>query len=184
MNLAASLLLCVVVAVPAYLWASSTGRERADTASQLAQRRDECLHLVDVGEARRYRPPTVTLVRLRGRRREAGRARGHGLPHDVGHRRALLLGGLALVAVVAHHEQADRGVSDVRGVVQDGAVPLDGVEVLGERLEVPRDPGLQRGQAHVLDVVQRPRDQLAVLGPARRDREPTVPRHHARDAVP
>ena len=139
---------------------------------------------MDVGEARRHRPPAVALVRLRGRRREARRARGHRLPHDVGHRRELVVGGVALVAVVAHHEEPDRGVADVRGEVEDAAVALDGVEVLGEGLEVPRDPGLQRGQAHVLDVVQRARDELAVLGPARRDREPAVAGDDARDAMP
>src|SRR5262249_39225367 len=48
----------------------------------------------------------------------------------------------------------------------------------------PRDAGLEGRQTHVLDVLERPTDQLAVLGPARGDREPTVAGDHARDAVP
>ena len=90
----------------------------------------------------------------------------------------------ALVPRVAHHEQPHRGVPDVRGVVEDGAVPLDRVEVLGERLEVPRDPGLERREAHVLDVLERAPDEAAVLRSARRDREPAVAGDDAGDAVP
>ena len=48
------------------------------------------------------------------------------------------------------------------------------VEVLGERLELPRDARGQRRGIHVLDVLERAHDHVAVLGPRRRDREAAV----------
>ena len=63
-------------------------------------------------------------------------------------------------------------------------MPLDGVEVLGKRLEVPRDPGLERRDVHVLDVLERVGEQVAVLGAARCDAEAAVARDHRGDAVP
>ena len=76
-------------------------------------------------------------------------------------------------------------MADVARVVEERAALLDRVEVLRERLEVvPRHAREQRVGRHVLDVLQRADEQLAVLGPHRRDREPAVAGDDARDAVP
>ena len=61
--------------------------------------------------------------------------------------------------------------------------PVDRREVLGEGGEVPRDAGRERGDVHVLDVLERAGDELAVLGARRRDREPAVAGDDGRDAV-
>ena len=107
----------------------------------------------------------------------------HRLAEDVLHARALFLGGGALVRVVTHHEQTQRGVPDVGGEVDADAVVGDRREVLGEGREVPRDAGGERGDVHVLDVLERAGDQLVVLGARRGDREPAVARDHGGDAV-
>ena len=73
---------------------------------------------------------------------------------------------------------------DVDGVVQRHAPTFHRVEVLGERLEVPRDPGGERRDVHVLDVLERVGEQIAVLGSARRDAEAAVPGDDRGDAVP
>ncbi len=74
---------------------------------------------------------------------------------------------------------------DVARVVEQRAAPLDRVEVLGERLEVgPGHAFEQRVGRHVLDVLERPDEQLAVLGADRRDREAAVAGDDRGDAVP
>ena len=74
-------------------------------------------------------------------------------------------------------------MADVGGEVEHRAVPLDGGEVLGEGLEVPRDAGGERRRVHVLDLLQRVGDELAVLGPGRGDGEPAVAGDDGGDAV-
>ena len=74
---------------------------------------------------------------------------------------------------------------DVARVVEERAALLDRVEVLRERLElVPRHAREERVGRHVLDVLQRADEQLAVLGPHRRDREAAVAGDDRRHAVP
>ena len=76
-------------------------------------------------------------------------------------------------------------MADVAGVVEEGAAPFDRVEVLRKRLEVvPRDAGEERVGRHVLDVLQRADEELAVLGTDRCDREPAVAGDDTRDPVP
>ena len=53
----------------------------------------------------------------------------------------------------------------------------------GKRGEVPRDARGERGDVHVLDVLERAGDELVVLGARRRDREPAVAGDHGGDAV-
>ena len=116
-------------------------------------------------------------------RREPGSAREQSLTEDGLHARDLLGRRHPLVRVVAHHEQPQRGVADVRRVVECHTVTLDRPEVLGERREVPRDARRERRDVHVLDVLERAGDDLAVLGAGRRDREAAVPRHDRGHAV-
>ena len=63
------------------------------------------------------------------------------------------------------------------------AAALDGREVLGEGREVPRDARGERRDVHVLDVLERAGDHVAVLGARRRDREAAVARDDGGDAV-
>ena len=49
--------------------------------------------------------------------------------------------------------------------------------------EVPLDAGLQRGDVHVLHLLERADDDAAVLGPGGDDREAAVPGHHGRHPV-
>ena len=74
-------------------------------------------------------------------------------------------------------------MADVRGEVDADAVVAHRREVLGEGGEVPRDAGGERGDVHVLDVLERAGDQLVVLGARRRDREPAVAGDDGGDAV-
>ena len=161
------------------------GEQRGDAFARVAQRLEQRHQLGQPGDAGRHRPPLIAVVRRRRRRRESGCAGRQRVGDHLLHGVDLVLGGVALVAVGAHDEQAHRGVADVARVVQERAARFDRVEVLREGLEVvPRNAGEQRVGRHVLDVLQRPHEQLAVFGPHRRDREPAVAGDDARDAVP
>ena len=161
------------------------GEQRDDALVRVAQRLEERAELVEVGDARRHRTTPVAVVRRRRGRREPGRARVHRFGDHPLHPADLVVGRGALVARLAHHEEAHRGVPDVARVVEERAALLDRVEVLREGLEVvPRHALEERVGRHVLDVLQRADEQLAVLGPHRRDREAAVAGDHRRDAVP
>ncbi len=142
--------------------------------------------LSEPGDARGNRAATVAVVRRRRRRREPGRARvervGNHLLHRRGSRRRSLR---ARSRRFAHHVQPHRGVPDVARVVEERAPLLDRVEVLRERLEaLPRHAREQRVGRHVLDMLQRAHEELAVLGPHGRDREAAVACDDTRHAVP
>ncbi len=123
-----------------------------------------------------------------GRRRargETGRTCLDGHVDDPAHLLQLGPGGGTLVGIVAHHEQAHRGVTDIAAVVQADSVALHRIEVVGERLEaIPRHTRLEGVEAHVLDVLQRAGDQLDAGRPLdRRDGEAAVAGNHRRDTV-
>ena len=74
-------------------------------------------------------------------------------------------------------------MADVGGEVDADAVVADRREVLGEAGEVPRDAGRERGDVHVLDVLERAGDEVVVLDARRRDREAAVAGDDGGDAV-
>ena len=84
---------------------------------------------------------------------------------------------------VAHHEQPQRGVTDVRVEVEHRAAPLDRRQVLGERLEVPRDACVEVSTFMSSTFSRVARSRCAVLGPRRREREAAVARDDGRHAV-
>jgi hypothetical protein len=88
---------------------------------------------------------------------EARRSRFQRLTEHRLHLCCLVVGSGALVGGVAHHEQSECGVPDVRGEVHRGAVALDGREVLRERGEVPVHQDLALALARHLK-------RLAVVG--------------------
>ena len=84
------------------------------------------------------------------------------------------VGGGALRRVVAEHERPHRGVADERGHVGHHAAPLQRVEILRIGLEVPAHARPQRLERHALDVGEVAQREVAIVGPARGDREAAV----------
>ena len=72
-------------------------------------------------------------------RRESGRACMHRLDDEVRHPPHLVLDRDPARCIATHHVDAQSRVTDVRREVQRATVAGDGLEVLRERLEVPRD---------------------------------------------
>ena len=62
-------------------------------------------------------------------------------------------------------------------------VAVERLEVIAEAAPTPGDAGLERGQGHALDPRHHPPEVVGVFGDDRREREPAVAGHHARDAV-
>jgi len=62
----------------------------------------------------------------------------------------------------------------------------DRVEILREGLEAPvlAHAGLERGDAHALDLLERADDEVAMGAARRRDAEAAIAYHHRGDAVP
>ncbi len=151
---------------------------RATARAANAARRGRRRATEPVGRGRRCASATTTL-RNRPRRAAIASAITCCILTD------LVVGRGAFVARFAHDEDAHRGVPDVAREVDQRAPRLDRVEVLREGLElVPRHAREQRVGRHVLDVLQRAHEQLAVLGPHGRDREAAVAGDDRRDAVP
>ena len=71
--------------------------------------------------------------------------------------------GLLFERPLPHGPGAQRRVADVRGEVDALREALDGVEVLGERLETPVDAGGERGRIDVLRAFEVANDER-VLG--------------------
>jgi hypothetical protein len=106
----------------------------------------------------------------------------HRVADDRLHLRDLARGRLAARGVGAHHVGAHGGVADVGGDVGDAAAPAQLPHVVGEGLEAPVDAGAQGVDRHAFDLREVPHRQLAVGGPARRDREAAVADHRRRHA--
>ena len=70
-------------------------------------------------------------------------------------------------------------MADQEADVDRGAVLVDAVEVLAERMPVPRDPQLEGLERHALDLDHHPLEVLTVgLVAERCEREPAVPGDH------
>lgn len=115
---------------------------------------------------------------------EAHRAGQHRLDDQVPHAAHLGPRRPSLGRLVAQHVEPKRRVADHGADVEALGAAVQGGEVVREGLEGPRDTGLQRLERHALDVLQRAGDEVAMLGPGRRDPEPAVPRDDGRDPVP
>src|SRR6185437_15904102 len=76
--------------------------------------------------------------------------------------------------------------SRTRARMRATAAPLDGVEISRKALEAPvaAHTGLERGDAHALDLFQRARDEAAMRGMGRCDAEAAIAHDDRRDAVP
>ena len=135
-----------------------------DAAAGLAHRADERHQLVLAGEAGAERQAVAGAV---GVRPAGGEPDGAGLDaglHGGGHGHQLL-GGRELHrvgAALTHHVGPQRGVRDVRADVDGVLAPGQRVEVVGERLPVPREALGQRRAGDVLDALEHA-DQPVVL---------------------
>ena len=97
---------------------------------------------------------------------QSGRPGRHGLGHHPGHRVDLVVGRLVLVGPLAHHPGAHGRMADAGGVVDRLGHGVDGVEVLGERLEVPVDAGRHGGRGNVLGPFDAAHHQIPGPWPA------------------
>ena len=156
--------------------------QHVDAAAAFAHRADERRHLGIARQPRRHRQAAFAVVR---RARAAGEADGavrHRVANDRLHLRDLGGARLAPRRVVAHHVGSHRGMADVGGDVGDAAARAQLRHVLAEGLEAPVDAGAQRVDRHAFDLGEVPHRQLAIGGPARRDREAAVADHRRRHA--
>ncbi len=157
-------------------------REHVDAAAAFAHRADERRHLGIARQPRRHRQAAFAVVR---RARAAGEADGavrHRIANDRLHLRDLGGSRLAARRVVAHHVGSHRRMADVGGDVGDAAAGAQLRHVLAEALEAPVDAGAQRVDRHAFDLGEVPHRDLAIGGPARRDREAAVADHRRRHA--
>ncbi len=99
------------------------------------------------------------------------------------HLRHLTVARLAADRVLAHDDAPERGMTTEEPGIHGDAVLLDAIEVVGERLPVPRHTLLQCRQRDAFDPRHQARQVVDVLVAAGREREPAVPAEHGRDAV-
>ena len=156
--------------------------QHVDAATAVTHRGDERLHFAVVGQARRHRQPTLTVVRGRRAAGKADGARLHRLADDGLHLRDLGRGGGARRRVVAHHVGANAAMSDVGGDVDRAPFAPKLRHVFGECLEFPRNALPQYVQRHAFDLREIAHRDVAVLRLARRDGESAIADHRRRDA--
>ena len=151
---------------------------RHNAPAFLAQHADEGLELITGGESAgngQAVSPAVGHGKAGG---QTGRPGVDGLGHHLHHAGHLVVGGRPLIGLVAHHEQSQGGVADVGPKVEGDAPVGNGVQILGERLEVPGDALGQAVHVHVFDVFQRAGDEVLVAGPGGRYRKAAVAGDH------
>ena len=147
------------------------------------QRSGQPQELVARRGARRHRVAVAVVVRGRLRGREAHRARVERVVQQALHLNDLLVGGGLADRVGAHHDAPERRVPGEEAGVDRGAARLDPLEVVAERLPVPRQALLQRRERDALDPGHQPRQIVDVLVGGGREREPAVAAEHGGDAV-
>ena len=77
-------------------------------------------------------------------------------------------------AAVAHHVGAQSCVRHVRGEVEGVRLGVERVEILGERLPVPRQPLGQRGPGDVLDALEQTDEPVVAIDVRRGEPDPAV----------
>ena len=118
---------------------------------------------------------------LLARHAKAERAGLHALADDILHLLDLLFGGAGLLAIVAHHVMAHRGVADQ--VADIDAEPLvEMVHVLRDRLPVEID-GLQHLHRDRFDIGEKLGEPLLGALAHRREAQRAIAEDHAGCAV-
>ena len=135
------------------------------------------------GPAAGDRLAVAVAVRRRLREREAERA-GLERAAELGAHLGDLLGrGLAADRVGAHHVAADGAVPGEEAGVHRDRSPRSRSRYSRERLPLPVDALLERGQRHALDPRHHPAQVVGVAVAQRREREPAVAADDGGDAV-
>ena len=115
---------------------------------------------------------------------EAQRAAAQGLGEQIGHGRQIVGGRRVLLdATLTHRVLAQRAVADHATDVEPLRHAPHAVEVLAVGHPVPRQTVENRVAGNVLDALHHRRQDLAVLGLARGERDAAVAHHDAGDAV-
>ena len=106
-------------------------------------------------------------------------------PARLGHA-GQVVGGRRLVvgAPFVHHVGAQRAVRKLRGDVDRTREAVEGVEVLGEGLPLPRDALVQRGAGNVLHALHELDQELVAVAAHRRESDAAVAEHRGGDSVP
>ena len=145
----------------------------SNAAAELAEHPTDAEELVLGGEGAGDGFAVDRHVRDRAARREP-RARldfphdaGHGL--DVGRRRRFVLG-----AALTHHVATHGTVRHLRADVEELRQPVEGVEILRERLPLPPDAGRKGGAGDVLDAFHQA-DEPVVTVPTGANPTPQLP---------
>ena len=114
---------------------------------------------------------------------EAEPARGQRLAQQGPHQGYLVVVGLVADGVVAHDRPAQGAMPHQEAGVHAHPPALDGPQVVGEALPVPRHALLQGGQLHALDLHHHALEVLAVFGASEGgEREAAVSADHGGDA--
>ncbi len=140
-------------------------------------------HLFARRRTRRHRIAVAVVVRRRLRGRKAHRAGVEGVVEEAFHLPQLRVAGLVAHGVVAHHDAPQRRMTAEESRIHRDASLVDPIQVVGERLPVPRHALLQRGQRDTFDARHQAREVVHVLVAAGREREAAVAAEHRRDAV-
>ncbi len=160
-----------------------TGGDEHDALARLANGHEQGVDLVALGEAAGDRLAVDAAVRVREARREPRCAHIDRFAHELAHALNLVGCGGALVRRVTQHVEPQRRMADVSREVERGPESADSCQVLRERLEVPRDARVEGSGIHVLDVLERAHDRVALLRASRSDREPAVAGDDGRDPL-
>ncbi len=121
------------------------------------------------------------VMALLARHREAEGAGLHAVAHDVLHRLDLVVGGAGLLALVAHHVMAHRGVADqIADIDAEAFVEL--VHVLPGRLPIEID-GAQYVHRDRFDIGEEFGEPLLGALAHRRQRQRAIAEDHGRGAV-
>jgi hypothetical protein len=153
-------------------------RDHQDAASGLAKRAGEREHLGFVREARRHRLAALAVVLTGGAGGETDGTGLHRLDDGGAHAGHLVGCRRTLRGVPLQSPRAQRRVADECRHVGADAAALEKRHVLGEGLELPLDAVFQRRERHPFHMGQIADRDVAVLGTARRDREPAVADDH------
>ena len=166
------------------LAAGDVGADLEHTGVQVRQRAHQAIELRPVGDPARHGRVVGRDVGRRPRAREAHGAGAHGFLHRGDHAGQVVLGRLLGQGAPAHDVHAQRGMADVRAVVDRLRQPVDGRQILGEGFPGPVDAGQYGLGRNVFHRGQAAGEPFAIRGPAGRQGEPAIPHDHGGDAVP
>ena len=125
-------------------------------------------------------------MRRRFRCRVTERARFEALAHQTFHMPDLLRPRRPFGGFRPEGIETKRRMPQKNGYVNQRTLLFHDVEIFGKRLEPPfvAETGLQRLDAHALDIFECPQNKTAVLLARRRNAEPAIAYHDRRHTVP